>query len=183
MKYFIVILILFFSSCHKTEEDKFLNSFKDEKEYRKIVLAGLTEKISEEHLDILNKTDAINEFEFNKNKRYIYGYKSKLNNNTYLLSYTLFYDLPYEVPSIIVAGQKEYWCIYQIGTGVISKIKFFANYPIPSYPEKKNGIITIVSKRPVYIYKETVSGNLIREERETNISKYKIENNRFVEIK
>ena len=174
---------MLFFNCNNTKEDKILNNFKEEKEYRKDVVQGNTKKIKDEDWYILNKTEAINEFEFNKNKRYSYGYKSKINKDSYLLTYSMFYDFPYEVPSILAVGRKEYWCIYQIGVGVVSKIKFSSNDPITASPEKKNGIITIVSERPVYVYKETVNRNLITEKRETNISKYKIANNRFVEIK
>jgi hypothetical protein len=182
-KYFSFIFIMLFFNCSNTKEDKILNNFKEEKEYRKDVVQGNTKKMNDEDLYILNKTEAINEFEFNKNKRYSYGYKSKINKDSYLLSYSMFYDLSYEQSSILGSCWREYWCIYQIGVGVVSKIKFASNDPILTLPEKKNGVITTISYRPVYVNKETKDGNLIYQGRETIISKYKIENNRFVEIK
>ncbi len=183
VKYIIILIVIFFCSCKESKEDKILNNFKEEQEYRKDVVQGRTKKISNDDLYILNKTEAINEFEFDKDKSYSYGYKSKINEDSYLLTYNMSYKLQYNHPFTLDFGYREYWCIYQKGIGVVSKIKFSSNDPISIYPEKKNGVITTTSFILVYRYKETKEGgNLIYPERDSLISKYKIENNRFVEI-
>lgn len=183
-KYIIIFFSILFYNCNDSKEEQFLNNFKEEHEYRKDVVQGRTKKISNDDLYILNKTEAINEFEFDKDKSYSYGYKSKISKDSYLLTYNMSYKLYYNHPFTLDFGHREYWCIYQKGVGVVSKIKFSSNDPISIYPEKKNGFFTTTSYILVYRYKETKEGgNLIYHERDSLISKYKIENNRFVEIK
>lgn len=185
LKYFGVLLFMLFFNCSDCkDEEKFLNNFKEENEYRKDILQGRTKEISDEDLYILNKTEAVNEFEFDIDKSYSYGYKKKIKNDSYLLNYNLSYRLRYNQPFTMDYGRREYWCIYQKGLGVVSKIKFSADDPIFIYHEYKNGILTTTSKIMVYKYKETKEGgNLIYPQADSLVSKYKIENNRFVKIK
>lgn len=185
LKYFSVLLLMLFINCnHYSGEENFLNNFKEEDEYRKDILQGRIKEISDEDLYILNKTEAVNEFEFDTDKSYSYGFKKKMKNDSYLLSYNLSYRLLYNQPFAIDYGRREYWCIYQKGKGVLSKIKFSANDPILIYPEYRNGVLTITSKILIYKYKETKEGgNLICPQTDSLVSKYKIENNRFLKIK
>lgn len=184
IKYTVILLSILFYNCGDSKEERFLDNFKKESEYRKDVLKGHTKTIIDEDLYILNKTEAINEFEFDTDKSYSYGYKAKINNDSYLLTYHLYYKLLYNHPFSINYGRREYWCIYQKGVGIVSKIKFSANDPIEIYPEYKNGILTTISSIMVYRYQETKEGsNLIYPEKDTLLSKYKIEKNKFIKIK
>lgn len=183
LKYLSLIFIILFYNCTDSNEEQFLNNFKEEKEYRKDVVQGRTKQISSNDLYILSKTEAINEFEFDREKIYFYGYKSKLNSDSYLLTYNVYYVIPGGEAGSFGGGGREYLCIYQKGIGIVSKIKIFSKGSIYIYPEVKNGIYSTISNTIVYKFKETKEGNLIYQEQKELISKYKIENNRFVKLK
>ncbi|MEO8253695.1 MAG: hypothetical protein ABI554_04850 [Flavobacterium sp.] len=183
LKYIIILFPISFLNCSDSKEEHFLNNFKVESEYRNDLLHGKTKAINDTDLYILNKTEAINEFEFDIDKSYSYGYKTKINNDCYLLSYNLSYKLKYNQPFTMDYGRREYWCIYQKGIGIVSKIKYSANDPIEISHEYKNGVLTTISNIIVYRYKETKEGNnIISPEKNSLISKYAIKNNRFVKL-
>lgn len=181
VKYIIIIVILFYS-CSDSREENFLKNFIDKEKYNPISY-GMKE-ITREDLYFLNKAEAINEFELETMKKYSYGYKTKISNNSYLLFYGYQYHIDNNFhPFAMGITGKSYIVIYQKGNGIISKLKVGTGDPTLSWFEEKTGIYTIRSISAYLKYDELKDGFFPYREKDTIISKYKIENNRFVEIK
>ena len=82
-----------------------------------------------------------------------------------------------------MAKAATYFVIYKKGEGIVSKLKVTTNDPSLSWFEEKEGIYTIKSISAYLKYDELKNGFFPCRKKDTIISKYKIENNRFVEIK
>lgn len=113
-KYIILLSILFYN-CSDTKEEEFLKKFKEKEQFNYSTSIKLGKEINNNDLYILNKSEALNEFEFDIDKKYHYGYKKQISNDCYLLSYVLGYKLLYNHPFTMYFGFREYWCLYQKG--------------------------------------------------------------------
>jgi len=178
---FVITVLLF--SCNNSSEESFLKNFTDKEKYNPTDTKQAKE-INSEDLHFLNKAEAINEFELETGKKYYYGYKKAIGNDYYLL----YYDYKYHIdnnfhPFALGITGKSYVCVYQKGSGIISKLKVATGDHILSRFEEKDGIYTIKSISAYLKYDEQKNGFYPFLEKDTIISKYKIENNRFVEIK
>lgn len=178
-KNIIILIVLSFLSCESSKEDKFLENFKYNDCNKILLFNQLKEQINEKDLQSLNKSEAINEFVFNTNKKYYYGYKTKLSEKLYLISYGIKY-LPRNNPNFYLTNWYDtYLCIYQKGIGVVSKIKMSSDEPILSRCKEDKGIYTI--KSYMYVYKvEDTNENKSYFIKDSITTKYKIENNQFV---
>ena len=181
-KYIIILIVILFYSCSESREEKFLKNFIDKEKYNPIS-SGMKE-INNEDLYFLNKAEAINEFKLENGKKYSYGYKTKISNDCYLLSYGYQYHIDNNFhPFALGITGKSYLVIYKKGNGVISKLKVSSGDPVLSWFEEKAGIYTIKSISAYFKYDEIKREFFPFREKDTIISKYKIEDNRFVEIK
>lgn len=182
-KAFIIFLFsILFYNCSNTKEEDFLENFKEVEKIDYSSNIGLKKQIINDDLYILTKSEAINEFEFDTDKKYYYGCKTKISDDCYLLTYTLGYRLLYNRPFSLDNGYRVYWCLYQKGIGLVSKIKMSSNDPILSDYKEKNGVYTIKSFISV-LKSEDTPENKIYFVRDSIVTQYKIENNRFVKIK
>lgn len=177
--YIIVILSLLFYNCSDSNEEIFLKNFIDKEKIKSNF--NYKKEISKTDLYILNKSEAINEF--GTGCKYYYGYKTKMSNDCYIIFYSTQYPIDNNYhPFAMGLATKGYLCIYQKGIGVVSKLKISSNDPILSrYSEKKN-IYIIKSISSLLKYDEDKNGFYPYIEKDTIISKYKIESNRFVKI-
>lgn len=182
-KYIIILITVLFYSCGDSKEEKFLKNFIDKEKYNPTYSSQMKE-INNEDLYFLNKAEAINEFELETGKKYYYGYKTKINNDCYLLSYGYQYHIDNNFhPFALGITGKSYVGIYQKGNGIISKLKVATGDPTLSWFKEKAGIYTIKSILAYLKYDEQKNGYFPYREKDTIISKYKIENDRFVKIK
>ena len=177
----ILYILLALYSCKDTKEDQFLNNFKDTIQVHYTSYIKNQREIKNEDLHILNKTDAINEFVYNKNKKYYYGYKTKISDDHYLLSYYVTYFPFYRPVNRLTNWEDSYLCVFEKRNGVVSKIKITSSDPILSGFKEKHGVYTVNSYKNQLKYKEDEDQPYFYFD--SIISKYKIENNRFVEIK
>ena len=178
---FVITVLLF--SCNNSSEESFLKNFTDKEKYNPTDTKQAKE-INSEDLHFLNKAEAINEFELETGKKYYYGYKKAIGNDYYLLYYYYKYHIDNNFhPFALGITGKSYVCVYQKGSGIISKLKVATGDHILSRFEEKDGIYTIKSISAYLKYDEQKNGFYPFLEKDTIISKYKIENNRFVEIK
>ncbi|WP_264566394.1 hypothetical protein [Flavobacterium sp. N3904] len=180
-KYLIILFSMLFFNCNDTKEDEFLKHFTYKNKYENLSIDQLKKQINETDLFTLNKSEAMNEFVFNDDKKYYYGYKSKLTQDTYLISYGVTYNPLYTGTFRLINWSDTYLCIYQNGNGVVSKIKTASSDPLLSGCKEKNGIYTITSFNSVFKIDDSV-GYRKYFRTDSIIAKYKIENNRFVEI-
>lgn len=169
-------------SCTKKDDDAFLENFIDKEKYKSN--SRQIKEITGDDLYILTKSEAINEFEFQPEKKYFYGYKTKISNDCYLILYGCKYriDNNFHPFALDIAG-KSYLGIYQKGNGIVSKLKISSNDPVQNRYEEKDGIYTIKSVSAILKYDEQKNGYYPYKSKDTITSKYKIENYRFVKIK
>lgn len=177
----LLCVLLALYSCKDAKEDQFLNNFKDTIQVHYTSYIKNQREIKNEGLHILNKTDAINEFVYNKRKKYYYGYKTKISDDHYLLSYYVTYFPAYKHTNRLVNWEDSYLCVFEKKNGVVSKIKIASSDPILAGCKEKEGIYTVYSYMSQFKYTEEDDQPYFY--RDSIISKYKIENNRFVEIK
>ena len=181
-KYIIILFSILFCNCTDTKEETFLKNFPDKKKYESNINRKPKE-ITNDDLYFLNKSEAINEFEFESGKKYFYGHKTKISNDFYLISYGIAYhiDNNFHPFALGIAG-RSYLCIYQKGNGIVSKLKISTNDPIQKRYKEKAGIYTIETVSTILKYDELKDGFFPYRVKDTIISKYKIENNRFIKI-
>ncbi|WP_264566393.1 hypothetical protein [Flavobacterium sp. N3904] len=181
-KYIIILFSILFCNCTNTKEETFLENFPDKEEYESNSNRKPKE-ITSDDLYFLNRSEAINEFESEIGKNYYYGYKTKTSNDCYLILYGYTYriDNNYHPFALGFAG-KSYLCIYQKGNGIVSKLKISTNDPIQNTYEEKTNIYTIKTVSAILKYDELKNGFFPYRSKDTIVSKYKIENNRFVKI-
>jgi hypothetical protein len=181
-KNIIILFSILFCNCTDTKEDEFLKNFNDKDKYEYLTFYQLKKRINKTDLYTLNKSEALNEFVFNNAKKYYYGYKTKLTQDTYLISYGVTYNPLYGATFMLIDWYDTYLCIYQNGNGVVSKIKTTSSDPIYSGCREKKGIYTIYSYKSVFKLDNTAEYTKYFVQ-DSIITKYKIENNRFVKIK
>lgn len=158
-----------------------MKNFTDKKHYEYLKAKQLTNQINEADLYIVNKSEAKNEFIFNSEKKYFYGYKIKLNEDTYLISYGVKYTPLYTGTFKLIHWTDTYLCIYQRGKGIISKLKTTSSDPIMSGCKEENGIYTIKSFMSVYKVEDTLE-NKSYFATDSIVKKYTIKGNLFEEI-
>lgn len=157
----------------------FLKNFLDNKEFCNP--NGYKKVINDDDLQILNKTDAINEFVFNTDKKNLFGYKVKHKDDFYLISYMTKYT-PFYKPAFKIWNWYDiYLCIYEKNKGVISKIKIISSEPIRSKFKENKGYYTITSYKLKSEFNELTKR--IDYSQDSIVTKFKIENNRFVPMK
>nr|WP_315151774.1 hypothetical protein [uncultured Flavobacterium sp.] len=181
-KYIIILFSIFFYNCTDKKEDEFLKNFTDKDKYEYLTIDKFKKQINETDLYTLNKSEAMNESVFNDDKKYYYGYKIKLTQDTYLISYGVTYNPLYSGTFKLIDWSDTYLCIYQNGNGVVSKIKTTSSDPIYSGCNEKNGIYTIKSYVSVFKLDDT-AGYTKYFVQDSIVTNYKIENNLFVKIK
>lgn len=182
-KYIIISLFAFlFYNCNINNEDDFLKNFKSQDKYEYLAIEQAKKEINNSDLFVLNKSEALNEFVFNYDKSYYYGYKVQLTQDTYLVSYGVRYIPKYGSTFKLINWLDSYLCIYENKKGVVSKIKTTSSDPIMSECQEKDGIYTIKSFIKVYKSDDTPE-NKKYFVKDSIVTKYKIENNRFVKIK
>ncbi|WP_026715328.1 hypothetical protein [Flavobacterium daejeonense] len=179
IKYLVLFIFFGFYSCNESKDELFLKKFLDKKDFSN--QNGYNKVIDDDDLQILNRTDAINEFVFNTDKKNLFGYKTKLKNNFYLISYMTKYVPLYKPTFKILNWFDIYLCIYEKNEGVVSKIKLMSSDPILSGFEEINGVYTITSYKIKSEYDDLKKR--IYYSQDSIVSKYTIENNRFVKIK
>lgn len=179
-KYLRFIFLILFVNCSDSKEERFLNNFIDKEKINSNF--DYKKEINKEDFYILNKTEALNELD--SNKFFYYGYKTKLDNDCYLIFYSTQYYIDNNFhPFAMGLASKGYLCIYQKGVGIVSKLKISSNDPNLIHFEEKNEIYIIKSLSSYLKYDEGKNGFYPYLEKDTIVSKYKIENKRFVEIK
>ena len=67
IKYLVLFILIGLYSCKESKEDLFLKNFLDKKDFGN--QNGYNKVINDNDLQILNRTDAINEFVFNTGKK------------------------------------------------------------------------------------------------------------------
>nr|WP_315159438.1 hypothetical protein [uncultured Flavobacterium sp.] len=180
--YTTILIAFLFYSCEDNKEDKFLKNFKNKDKYEYLTVDKLQKQINEIDLFTLNNSEAVNEFVFNDDKKYYYGYKIKLTQDTYLISYGVTYNPRYSGTFKLIHWFDTYLCLYQNGSGVVSKIKTTSSDPIYSGCFEKNGIYTIKSYISIFKLDDT-AGYTKYFVHDSITTSYKIESNRFVKIK
>jgi len=176
----ILYTILVLCSCKDTKEEQFLNNFKDTLQVHYTSYIKNQREIKNEDLQFLNKTDAINEFVYNKDKKYYYGYKTKISDDHYLLSYYVTYFPFYRPTNRLINWEDSYLCVFEKRNGVVSKIRISSSDPILSGFRENEGVYSVNTYMRQFKYTEEGKPHFYRD---SIITKYKIENNRFVEIK
>lgn len=182
--YILLVFSILFYNCSNTKEEEFLENFKEVEKIDYSSNIGLKKQIINDDLYILTKSEAVNEFEFDTDKKYYYGCKTKINDDSYLIFYNCQYhiDNTYH-PFALGVANKSYLCIYQKGIGIVSKLKIATDDPNWSKYEEKQNIHIIKSISSMLRYEEQKNGYYPYIAKDTIVSKYKIENNRFVKIK
>jgi hypothetical protein len=179
IKYLVLFILIGLYSCKESKEDLFLKNFLDKKDFGN--QNGYNKVINDNDLQILNRTDAINEFVFNTGKKNLFGYKVKLKDDFYLISYMTKYFPLYKPTFKLWNWFDIYLCIYEKNEGVVSKIKLMSSDPILSGFKEINGVYAITSYKSISVYDE--SKDRIYYRQDSIVTKFKIENNRFVKMK
>ena len=176
-KFKLLILILLCIACSKPENDflnKFGNSETDKALYKKTISAT--------DIDILMATNEINPSNFNTEHKYYYGFKEKLDNENFLISYLDTYIPHYRFTNRLIGWQDIFYCIYNVEKNqVISKLKVMSSDPVLSSFMKKGNQYIVKSFFHKFIPKESDCNYIVIENDSSSI-KYEIQNNKFVEI-
>ncbi|KOS08122.1 hypothetical protein AM493_20275 [Flavobacterium akiainvivens] len=160
-------------------EPAFLKKFTPRDVKRKLY----TEKITPADLDILLATNEVNQPVFNKNHEYYYGFYKPLGNNHYLISYKDTYTPAYRFTHFLIGWADVYYCIYNAGTNtVVSKLKVQSSDPVHNHFEEKNGVYTIKSYYHNFNYIDRPCNDIVLKN-DSLIMLYKIQDNRFVQVK
>lgn len=180
MKYLNLIFIFIIVSCSNKKDDVFLNEFVTKTDFDASYFNRKSE-IEKSELDRLVKTDEVNKFVFNRDIKYHYGYKIKLDDNHYLLNYSTSYRPIYRPNFSIHGWVDSFLCIYDVQSkSVISKIRVCSTDPIISGCEKVGDTYVVNSLIKSYRPNEDGSEKVFVELK--NLSKYKIVNYRFEEV-
>ncbi|WP_237421149.1 hypothetical protein [Flavobacterium sp. Sd200] len=128
-------------------------------------------------------TNEVNQPIFNINHTYYYGFQKKLNDSHYLISYQDRYSAAYSYKNRLLGWKDIYYCIYNsTANTVVSKLRVQSSDPILSYCEEKDGIYTIRSRYFKFIPEENTPSHNMETKRDSTVSKYRIRNNRFVQL-
>lgn len=173
----LLILVFLCIACSKQENDflnKFVNSETDKNLYKKTISAT--------DIDILMATNEINPSNFNAEHKYYYGFKEKLDNENFLISYIDTYIPHYRFTNKLIGWEDEFYCIYNAKKNqVVSKLKVSSSDPVLSYFKKTGNQYIVKSSFFKFIPKES-DCNYIVIQRDSSSIEYEIQNNKFVEI-
>ncbi|AWA31086.1 hypothetical protein HYN48_13870 [Flavobacterium magnum] len=176
-KFKLLILVLISTACSKQECD-FLNKFENSETGKTLY----TKPISATNIDILMATNEINPSNFNAEHKYFYGFRKKLDNEHFLISYSDTYSPHYRFTNKLVGWEDIFYCIYNTEQKqVVSKLKVSSSDPVLSYFKKIGNRYIIKSSFFKFIPKESECNNIVIQRDSTSIE-YKIQNNKFVEI-
>lgn len=177
-KFEIILLIVLVGACSKPKTD-FLNDFVASETDKTIYLKS----IPKEGLDILMATNEVNASDFNSEHKYFFGFKKKLNDEHFLISYLDTYIPQYRFTNKLIGWEDEFYCIYNINRNqVVSKLKVSSSDPVLSSFTKQGNYFVVKSAFFKFIPKESEC-NHIEIERDSSSISYQIQNNRFVAIK
>jgi hypothetical protein len=175
-KFKLLILVLFCIACSKPENDflnKFGNSETDKTLYKKTISAT--------DIDILMATNEINPSNFNAEHKYYYGFKEKLDNENFLISYADTYRPHYRFTNMLIGWRDVFYCIYNVEKNqVVSKLKIVSSDPVLSFFKKTGNQYIVTSSFFKFIPKESDCYIVIQRDSSSNV--YEIQNNKFVEI-
>jgi len=173
----VLLFLIIICACSKPKNN-FLNDFVESETDKKIYLKS----IPKEGLDILMATNEINPSNLNTEHKYFFGFKKKLNENHYLISYLDKYRPQYQFTNLLIGWSDEFYCIYNIDKNqVISKLKVSSSDPIFSNFKKQGDNYIVNSKFFKFIPKESECNDIVIQRDSTSIT-YQIRNNKFVEI-
>ena len=187
MKTKVLPMVLFgimFFSCSK-QEPAFLSNFTSNfTEFKNVDWKRIyTKPIEPKDLEILLATNEVNEPLDNVDHKYFYGYKKKLDENHYLISFIDTYHPTYGNTNRMGHWEDEFLCIYeQDENKIISKLKIASADPIFSDFKISNGIYTVTTEYFKYVKKECADDPYCRDyERvgKTVVHQYKIIDNHF----
>lgn len=180
MKICIFIFVVLLISC-KSQGSSFLDNFtahdKINSDFR------YEKQISQQDLAILMATNEANEAVLTMEHKYYYGYKKKLNDNHYLISFASTYRPTYRFTNVLSFWQDVFICIYDKSENkVISKLRIKSADPIFSSYTEENGVYTITSR---YITYECGDADCTKLKSKSNtvVQRYKLSDNKFQQIK
>ena len=180
MRFYFLFLMALFFSCDKTNTallDKFTNT-DDVLQMQ----GGYSKLVTNEDLAILKDTLVVNDFLVNSNQKYYYGFKKQLDSNHYLITYSVKYVPLYKPTFRLVGWYDDLLCIYDVKNNkIVSKLKIRTSDPILSSTLFRKDIYEVKSFYKRYKYIETEDRSIF--ENDSLFNKYKIENNKFVEVK
>ncbi|MES2487016.1 MAG: hypothetical protein V4581_13860 [Bacteroidota bacterium] len=168
-------LLLLCVGC--SAEPDFLKQFRGPLVKRKLYI----KQISPRDVNILLATNEVNQSLSNIDHTYYYGFYKQLDDKHYLISYQDKYTPAYRFTNNLIGWNDIYYCIYNRNTNaVVSKLKVQSTDPVSSYFEEKDDIYTIKSRYFKFVPVEAPCS--IKIQNDSAISKYRIENNRFVQL-
>ncbi|MDJ1482263.1 hypothetical protein QNI16_17290 [Cytophagaceae bacterium YF14B1] len=173
----LIFLVTGLISCKKTDP-AFLKHFTERGEKTKSAFF-YTKQINKQDLEIVMATNEVNEPLYNVNHRYFYGYKEKLNDRHYLISFMDFYMASYRFTNFLINWRDVYLCIYDVKENqVVSKLRIASADPVLSFYKEDNHTYTISSvyRKP---FCEDEMCNKIDIDKDTAVYTYRIINNRF----
>jgi len=172
----VASILTLFTGC--AGEPDFLKKFTGASVKKKLY----TEKIIHQDLNILMATNEVNGPVFNVDHTYYYGFYKKLEHGHYLVSYRDSNSPAYRFTNSLIGWNDIYYCIYNsTNNSIVSKLKVQSTDPVLSNFEEKDGIYTIKSRYFKFIPKEGPCNTIVIQ-KDSAISKYRIKDNRFVQL-
>jgi hypothetical protein len=173
----ILVLVILACGCAKPKNN-LLDSFVESETNKTIY----TKSIPKEKLEILMATNEINPSNLNVNHRYYYGFKKKLNDEHYLISYLDKYTAQYRFTNRLIGWEDKFYCIYNTERNqVISKLMVTSSDPTISFFKKQGDLYIVKSYFTKFIPKESDCNNIVIE-RDSSENTYQILHNKFVKV-
>jgi len=146
-------IIFFFSSgCKSTTETPLLNEFKEIIDIPKDISECLKsfDIYNEMHgnnlISFLGYTNEITDTLLNRNLKYYYGFKKKINNQCYLLAIKRVYSTLGQYTNVLLAPYDVIFCLYnKEKKSIQSRLIVIQSEPILRHFKYKNGIFTVNS--------------------------------------
>ena len=180
MRLYCLLLMVMFFSCDNSNT-VFLGKFTDTADILK-TKDGYTKLVKNEDLVILQECLIVNSFVVNSNQKFYYGFKKKLNSKYYLITYCVKYIPLYKPTFNLWNWHDDFLCLYDVDNNkIVSKLKIHSSDPVVSRTKLEKDIYIVKSLYRRYKYNEVEDKAFF--EIDSLINKYKIENNKFIELK
>ena len=169
---FYIQLILILISCSENQSD-FLEKFNPNENDKYV------NTIDSTSLKILTATNEVNTSVYNVNHKYYYGYKRKIDNNLYVVSYMDIYTPLNHDTNRLLGWYDIFECIYDSKRDIVtSKLRIWSSEPILSTCKIINKTYIITSLFRISLYNGETEQTYF--ENKTLINKYKIIGNQYV---
>lgn len=175
--YVCMVLLL---SC-QSEGAPFLDHFAEKGSVKEENLYA--KEISADDLQLLTSTNEVNEPIFNVGHKYYYGYKAKLDEDHYLVSFRNTYQPTYRFTHVLYNWADIYLCIYNKAENrVVSKLRISSSDPVLSFCKEEGREYIITSYYTKFDCADPDCHTIKMSAKNTDVSRYTITRNRFKKI-